>query len=227
MRRLILFDIDGTLLKGGPAKEAFTSAMEETYGAVGPLKRVSFGGKTDPQIARELLTLAGLDDDAIDSGFLKLWSRYLAHLEVGLNGRPMIVLPGVVALLDALRAFDDGALGLVTGNIFGGAQLKLSSANLWDRFQVGGFGSDHEERDELPAIALRRARVHWATDLSANETFVVGDTPRDVACGRAGGTRTVAVATGTYTARELEATGADHVLEDLSVTPEVVELLTS
>ena len=188
MRRLILFDIDGTLLKGGPAKEAFTSAMEETYGAVGPVKRVSFGGKTDPQIARELLTLAGLDDDAIDSGFLKLWSRYLAHLEVGLNGRPMIVLPGVVALLDALRAFDDV---------------------------------------ELPAIALRRARAHWATDLSANETFVVGDTPRDVACGRAGGTRTVAVATGTYTARELEATGADHVLEDLSVTPEVVELLTS
>ena len=227
MRRLILFDIDGTLLKGGPAKEAFTAAMAETYGSVRPPKRVSFGGKTDPQIARELLTLVGLDDDTVDSGLPKLWPRYLAHLEVGLDDRPMTVLPGVRELLDALKVFDDIALGLVTGNIFGGAKLKLSSAKLWGRFQVGGFGSDHEERDELPAIALKRARAHWETHLSADETFIVGDTPRDVACGRAGGTRTLAVATGTYAAGELEATGADYVLEDLSVTPEVVELLTT
>ena len=227
MRRLILFDIDGTLLKGGPAKEAFTAAMAETYGPVSPPKCVSFGGKTDPQIAREVLTLVGLDDDAVDSGLPQLWSRYLAHLEVGLDDQPMTVLPGVHELLDALESFDDIALGLVTGNIFAGAKLKLSSAKLWDRFQVGGFGSDHEERDELPAIALKRARAHWETYLSADETFIVGDTPRDVACGQAGGTRTLAVATGTYAAGELEATGADYVLEDLSVTPEVVDLLVT
>jgi phosphoglycolate phosphatase-like HAD superfamily hydrolase len=139
----------------------------------------------------------------------------------------MSVLAGVHELLDALVAVEGVALGLVTGNIAGGAELKLASAGLWDRFAVGGYGSDHEERDHLPGIALERARVYWRAELPARDAVIVGDTPRDVACGRAGGTRTLAVATGSFGLEDLRAAGADHVVEDLSVTDRMVELLTA
>ncbi len=225
MRRLILFDIDGTLVSGRAAKPAFEAAMVETYGTVGELGAVSFAGKTDPQIARELLRTVGLADEVIDAGFSELWVRYLGHLEEWLVDLPMLVLPGVHELLDELAAMEGVGLGLLTGNIVGGAQLKLGSAGLWDRFAIGGFGSDHEERDELPAVALERARLHWSVAVEAASTVIVGDTPRDVSCGRAGGTRTLAVATGTYEASQLVEAGADHVLEDLSATEDVVTLL--
>jgi len=226
MRRLILFDIDGTLVSGGPAKHAFEAAMIETYGTVGDVAGISFAGKTDPQIARELLRSVGFEHEAIDAGMPELWERYVGHLEERLHARPMRILPGVFELLDALAGLEGVGLGLLTGNIARGAELKLSSAGLWERFAIGGFGSDHEERDELPAVALDRARVHWSVTIQAADAVVVGDTPRDVGCGRAGGTRTVAVATGSYVSAELAAAGADHVVEDLSATPEVVTLLT-
>lgn len=227
MRRLILFDIDGTLVSGGPAKYAFEAAMVETYGTVGDVAGVSFAGKTDPQIARELLAGAGFDRASIDAGLPDLWERYVRHLEERLPERPMTVLAGVLDLLDALAELEDVGLGLLTGNIARGAELKLESAGIWDRFAIGGFGSDHEERDELPAVALERARRHWSVTLEAADAVVVGDTPRDVGCGLAGGTRTVAVATGSYVVEELSAAGAHHVLEDLSATVEVVTLLTT
>ncbi len=227
MRRLILFDIDGTLVRGGPAKVAFETAMLETYGTTGDVHSVSFAGKTDPQIARELLSGAGFEQGKIDAGLSELWERYLGYLRDGLGTKPMRVLGGVPELLDALKAVDGVALGLVTGNIEGGAALKLRSAGLWERFAVGGYGSDHEERDHLPGIALERARAHWRAPLPAHEAVIVGDTPRDVACGRAGGTRTVAVATGSFGAPELRATGADHVVEDFRRTEELVEILTT
>jgi phosphoglycolate phosphatase-like HAD superfamily hydrolase len=226
MRRLILFDIDGTLVRGGPAKSAFLGAMAETYGTIGDPERVSFGGKTDPQIAREILTEAGLSREAIDEGFPSLWERYLGRLEPALETHPVTVLPGVRELLDGLAMLDDVALGLVTGNIAGGAKLKLGSAGLWDHFEVGSYGSDHEERDELPNIALGRAKERWGRSIEARHALIVGDTPRDIACGRACDIRTIAVATGTYAAEALVAAGADHVLEDLSVTERVITLLT-
>ena len=227
MRRLILFDIDGTLVRGGPAKSAFLGAMAETYGTTGDPDRVSFGGKTDPQIARELLSDAGLDRAAIDDGFPMLWVRYLERLEAALETNPMTVLPGVRDLLEGLATRDDVALGLVTGNIAGGAKLKLGSAGLWGHFAVGSYGSDHEERDELPIIALGRAEERWGRAIEPTQALIVGDTPRDIACGRACDIRTVAVATGTYSAEALGAAGADHVLADLSATEHVVALLTA
>jgi len=227
VRRLILFDVDGTLVSGGPAKHAFEAAMVETYGTVGDIGGVSFAGKTDPQIARELLTSAGLARDVIDAGLAELWERYVGHLEARLGDRPMRVLPGVLDLLEALSALEGVGLGLLTGNIARGAELKLGSAGLWDHFDIGGFGSDHEERDELPAVAIGRARAHWRVAIEAADAVVVGDTPRDVGCGRAGGTRTLAVATGRFVVAELREAGADHVLEDLSATQDVVTLLTA
>ena len=226
MRTVVLFDIDGTLVWGGPAKHAFVDAMKETYGTPGAFERVSFAGKTDPQIARELLLGVGLSDQDIDRGLDELWDRYLTYLEARLPDDPVQVLAGVPELLDALADFEDVGVGLLTGNIAGGARLKLSSGGLWGRFAFGSYGSDHEERDHLPGIAVGRARELWGEVVRAEIAVVVGDTPRDVACGRAGGTRTLAVATGTFSATDLRASGADHVLDDLSDTELVVELLT-
>jgi phosphoglycolate phosphatase-like HAD superfamily hydrolase len=226
VRRLVLFDIDGTLVADGPAKDAFVTAMVETFGTAGEAERLSFAGKTDPQIARELLSGSGLDGSTIERGFADLWRRYLGYLEVWLVDRPMRVLPGVAELLDALAGWDDVGIGLVTGNIEGGARLKLGSAGLWSWFRVGGYGSDHEERDELPAFALARARALWGRVITPDDAFVVGDTPRDVLCGQAGGIRTLGVATGSYPASELAGAGADHVVEDLTCTGELVSLLT-
>lgn len=226
MQRLILFDIDGTLVSGGPAKAAFVAAMAETYGTTGDPDGVSFAGKTDPQIARELLSGAGLDRCTIDEGMPQLWERYLSHLESALESQSVRVLPGVRALLDGLAALEGIALGLVTGNIAGGAKLKLRSAGLWGHFGIGGYGSDHEERDHLPGIALSRARAHWGPSLGPEHAIVVGDTPRDVACGRAGRMRTLAVATGQFSTQDLRAAGADHVLADFCATERVVALLT-
>jgi len=216
MKRLILFDVDGTLLSGGPAKEAFQEALLEVFGTAGPIGEWEFSGKTDPQIARELLEAAGLDASRIDQGFPELWGRYLGKLEARLPENPTRILGGVAELLHELEGRSDVGLGLVTGNLARGAVLKLSAAGIGTLFPVGGFGSDHEVRNELPGIALRRARDHWGLPVRPGEAVVVGDTPRDVECGHHHGTRTVAVATGRFGVEALAATGADEVLEDLS-----------
>ncbi len=226
MRRLLLFDIDGTLVWGGPAKVAFEQAMLETFGTAGPIDTHSFSGKTDPQIARELLLETGMENGDIEAGFSDLWDRYTRYLEERLVSVPMDVLPGVAQLLEALGSFDDVGLGLLTGNIVRGATLKLQSVGLQAHFQMGSYGSDHEERDELAEIALRRATETWGVAFEPDEVIVVGDTPRDVQCGQAVGATTVAVATGHHGIRSLVRAGADHVLGDFRETAEVVALLT-
>jgi len=223
---LLLFDIDGTLVWGGPAKMAFGQAMLETFGTMGPIETHSFGGKTDPQIARELLLKTGMENGDIEAGFSALWDRYTGYLEERLASSPMDVLPGVASLLEALGSFDDVGLGLLTGNIVRGAELKLRSAGLQDHFRMGSYGSDHEERDELAEIALRRAKETWGVAFEPRDVLVVGDTPRDVQCGQAVGATTVAVATGHHGIQSLVAAGADHVLDDFRETAEVVALLT-
>lgn len=230
MQRLLLFDIDGTLMHGGPAKETFGEALIEVFGTAGPVSHWEFSGKTDPQIARELLREAGLPDSEIDAGFSALWPRYLDGLADALVTDPMEVLPGIQPLLEALAEFVASgtvALGLVTGNLQPAAGLKLSSAGLsWDP-TVGGYGSDHEERDRLPGIAVDRAWANWQHRFTPEQVVVIGDTPRDVQCGRVHGAQTLAVATGRYSMSQLQGTGADWVLPDLSATETVVRLLTA
>ena len=209
---LLLFDIDGTLTRGGPARAAFAHALERTFGAVGPVFDHDFSGKTDPLITRELLTEAGLPLRDIEAGLPRFCRCYVTELEARIAAHPVTALPGAHALIGELAGRGDVFLGLVTGNLEGGALLKLRSAGLWDHFPVGAFGSDHEDRNELPSIALRRAAAHWGRPFHGTETVVVGDTPLDVACGRAVGAATVAVATGRYSIADLEAAGADRVL---------------
>lgn len=225
MRRLLLFDIDGTLVAGGPAKAAFHSALLDAFGTAGPIEVHDFSGKTDPQIARELLAQAGLTSEEIDRGLPRLWERYLEELRTRLPDAPMRVLPGVVALMDLLTKFQEVALGLVTGNILGGAELKLGSAGLYGHFRTGAFGSDSEERNHLPGVALERAAETWGVRFDPADVLVIGDTPRDVECGLAHGVVTVGVATGNYPASALRRAGAHHVVEDFSDTARLTELL--
>lgn len=221
MRKLVLFDVDGTLLDTqGAGARAFRRALVEVYGETGPIDGYDFHGRTDPQIARELLRMAGLGDDAIDAGLPRLWDAYLRELRVELS-RPdtgSSVLEGVPTLLDALHDAGKHLVALLTGNIESGARLKLGAAGLWERFDLGAYGSDHERRDQLPAIAVRRARDRSGIHFRGRDVVIIGDTPFDVSCGRSLGVWAVAVATGKHTPRELAAAGADVVLDDLRDT---------
>jgi phosphoglycolate phosphatase-like HAD superfamily hydrolase len=225
MQTLVLFDIDGTLVRGGPAKEAFRRGLEHAFGTAGRIEVHDFAGKTDPQIARELLTGAGLTDPDVDRGLPSLWDRYLTELEARLPEQPMELLPGVGELLDALRQAPGVALGLVTGNIARGATLKLGSVGLAQTFHVGGFGSDSESRERLPAIAIERAGRHFGVSFERRRVVVVGDTPRDVACGLHEGVRTLGVATGRFDVGSLTGAGAHAVFPDFTATSDVVARL--
>ncbi|MBW3553035.1 MAG: HAD hydrolase-like protein [Gemmatimonadetes bacterium] len=225
MRKLVLFDIDGTLVSTrGAAWRAFRRALLEVYQETGPIEDYDFHGRTDPQIARELLRMGGLDDRAIDAGMARFWTAYLRELEaeLALPDVTVDVLPGVPALLDSLHAGGEHLVALLTGNIVEGARLKLSAAGLWERFDFGAYGSDHERRDRLPAIAVKRARERSGIHFRGRDVVIIGDTPFDVECGRSLGVWAVAVATGKHSAAELREAGADVVLPDLSATGQAV-----
>lgn len=228
MRKLILFDIDGTLLSTrGAAKRAFHRAMLEVYGTAGPIATHPFDGKTDPQIVRELLEVDGYDDNRIHAGVAALWDAYIRELEVEL-ARPdhaTDVLPGVLELLRALEEERANAVvGLLTGNIERGAALKLASAGI-DPFPFGAFGSDCARRDGLPAIAVERALALTGRSFRGREILVIGDTPADVRCGRSLDVHAVGVATGRHSELDLRAAGAHTVLPDLSETDAVLQVL--
>ena len=230
--RLILFDIDGTiLLTDGAGRRAIQRALLEEAGAAGPVESHRFDGKTDPQIVHELLALAGhaaADDQALIAA---VCDRYLDLLEDEL-ARPAQVtrlLAGVPELLAALagpEAERRALVGLLTGNLERGAVLKLRSAGVAPaRFAVGAYGSDAGRRPELPGIARRRAEAVSGRAISGHDVVIVGDTPDDVACARAIGARTVAVATGGYDVAALAAVGATHVFADLADTLAVLDAL--
>jgi phosphoglycolate phosphatase-like HAD superfamily hydrolase len=231
VKRLVLFDIDGTLLSArGVPRLAFGGALEDVFGTTGPIDDHKFDGKTDPQIARELLRLAGRSDAEIDSGLPRLWERYIGRLQSVLETREhqILVYPGVCQLLDRLEERQDEAvLGLLTGNIGDGARLKLEFAGIRNHFRVGAYGSDHERRDRLPAVAVRRARDLTGVHFRAADVVIVGDTPADMSCGRSIAVRAIGVLTGRYDQAELEAAGAHQVFPDLSATEEVLAAILS
>ena len=224
---LCLFDIDGTLTWGGPAKEAFQIGLEVVFGTAGPIDDHDFSGKTDPQIARELMVRAGVAVSSFEEKAESLWEAYLHELERRIAGAPVTVLPGVSSLVQRLHESQGVCLALVTGNLERGAMLKLGSVGLEGFFPVGAYGSDHEERNRLPGVAMDRAARHFGRGFTGSDTVVIGDTPRDVECGRASGAATVAVATGRYSAAELRACNPDLVLEDFTDTEATVQGIRS
>lgn len=226
MHTLLLFDIDGTLMWGGrAAKESFTRALKVVYGTTGPIADHDFSGKTDLQITRELLTLAGLDDASIDRGFSEFVEMYLEGLRERIVNHPPRILPGAADLVEFLAEQDGVALGLVTGNIMPAAFIKLASIGLDHRFEIGGYGSDHEMRNHLPGVAMGRATERWGVDFPPESVWVIGDTPRDVACGKFHGTRTLAVATGYFDEESLRAAEPDAVVENFSDHRRVAEVI--
>ena len=228
MHTVVLFDIDGTiLLTDGAGRRAIHDALLEVFGTTGP-SDVWFDGKTDPQIVRELMRRSGHGDDHIDDRMARLLERYVDRLRLELRNPayPPRVLPGVKPLLDALEARDDVTLGLLTGNVVEGARAKLEAVGIApSRFRVGAFGSDHELRPELPAIAQQRARDVIAAEIAGERLVVIGDTPADVTCGRGIGARAIGVATGRYAVDELASHGAVAVFEDLSDTEAVIDAI--
>ncbi len=224
--KLVLFDIDGTLLwTDGAGRSAIGSALLAEMGLTVPLEGFRFDGKTDPQIVSELLCASGNPHAESAAHIQAVCDRYVKMLEGELTSdkRTPHVFPGVWELLDLIERRDDAVLGLLTGNIAAGARLKLASVGMeFDRFRVGGFGSDAAERGELPAIAAARAAELVGETPTGEEIVIIGDTPADVTCGAAVGARAIAVATGSYRADVLEAAGAYAVFEDLSDTERVL-----
>jgi phosphoglycolate phosphatase len=223
--KLVLFDIDGTiLLTDGAGKRAIHRALREVFGSTGPDDH-HFGGKTDPQIVRELMRIEGHEDPHIDDRMPLLLERYVTYLgeELLTSAAKVETMPGVHDLLDALAQRDDAIVGLLTGNLAAGAKAKLASVGIdFEQFKVGAFGSDHELRGELPAVAQQRARAELGVDVAGTDVVVIGDTPADIDCGRSIGARAIAVATGSYSVDDLRAHRPAAVFEDLSDTDAVI-----
>ncbi|HSE26592.1 MAG TPA: HAD family hydrolase [Gemmatimonadales bacterium] len=226
-RRLVLFDIDGTLLhSGGAGRRAIRAALRDWLPDDTVFGRVRFDGKTDPQIVAELLAASGDPEPAEPARIAAVCLRYVEALEVELAGgaaRPA-VYPGVMELLARLEVEAGVVLGLLTGNIAAGAALKLRSAGLDPaRFRLGAYGSDSAHRPDLPAVAARRAEPHFGREPRGAEVVIVGDTPADVTCGRGIGARAIGVGTGSYGVAELRDAGAHAAFATLEEVDAVLE----
>jgi len=220
MPKVLLFDIDGTLvLTGRAGVRAMNRACEQVIGHSNALDGVAVAGRTDWIILHEALRTIGheMDEDL----FAQLRDTYVTLLreEILLPGEGVkAVLPGVAGLLDALRARPDMFLALLTGNFEEGARIKLEHFDLWRYFKCGAFGDDAADRNALVPFALDRARACGLDAIAPEDVFVVGDTPHDVACARAVGAVPVGVATGSFSVDDLRGSGADIVFRDLGDT---------
>lgn len=228
--RLLLWDVDGTLVRAGDIGAAvFDLAIEAVFG-VRPPGRVRMSGKTDPQIVRDYLAMMGVEDseaivEAVLHGIEGQLAAAAASGELAAGGA---ACTGVAEVLEAVGRDDRVISSLLTGNVYPNALVKVGAFGLdrWLDLDVGAYGSDHADRDELVPIALRRLELERGVSLGPGDVWVIGDTPRDLQCARAGGARCLLVGTGRYSTAELAPLGADAVLADLSDTRAVIDLLT-
>lgn len=227
--KIILFDIDGTLMdSGGAGTKAVESAVCEVLGM--PCSKiqkgsVSMAGKTDPQILKEMLNNLSIPyDRALLNDIL---GKYLSHLSVEISTNGKKLKPSVIEILDWLSALENVHLGLLTGNMEEGARIKLSSLGIWERFGFGAYGSDNDDRNKLLPEALKRFKALTGNEVTFRDCIVIGDTPRDVECSKPFGAYALAVATGPYDMAALRKTEADRVIKDLREAREVLSPLLS
>jgi phosphoglycolate phosphatase len=215
MFRLILFDIDGTLIRtGGAGVKAFGSVFTEVFGLENGTANIRFAGRTDTGLIREMMRNHGVDESVENFElFFKAYPKWLTHW---LNEMDGTVCAGVDAFMEHCTGREvRPSIGLLTGNLLRGAEIKLRHFNIWERFEFGAFGSDHESRNELAAIAWARGKQRIGSDLKAEEILVVGDTPKDVECARAIGANVLAVTTGGATREELSTVQPDWLVDSL------------
>ncbi len=214
-KRLYLFDIDGTLItSGGAGESAFYEAVEELCGGLSPLQGVNFAGNTDTGIAREVLMAAGMEPT--HEKIMALLDAYLSRLADRMHRHQGRLLSGIIPLLDRMRERPDCLLALLTGNLAAGAEVKLSHYGVWHYFSFGAYADDHHVRNELGPVAQARALEQYGEEFPPERIYVIGDTPRDIECGKAFGAVTVAVATGKYSREELASHGPDFLFDDFS-----------
>lgn len=225
--RLFLFDIDGTLmLSGGAGARALSRALLEVFGIANALEGVRLHGQTDPQIVADALEAAGRTRSAKPEELDRARELYLTYLAAEIRtAQKARMLPGVLELLEHLAGIPHVKLALLTGNIEPGARIKLSRFDLNRFFACGGFGSDSRVRRELVPIALDRARAQFRVELGASDVVVIGDTEKDVDCGRFAGARTLAVATGSVSEEDLRHAGPDLVFPSFEDTHRVADAL--
>jgi phosphoglycolate phosphatase len=216
--RLLLFDVDGTLLSSrGAGRRAVKVALEQIYGTGGVIDEYDLGGKTDQRIVFDVLEAAGFARESVRErldDFFEAYARGLVE-EIG-EGQNIVTLPGVGALVRRLGETSGVVLGLLTGNIEEGARIKLGPTGLWPNFSVGAFGSDDVDRRRLPSLATRRAHALVGYAFRPDEVVVIGDTPLDIDCARAYGAVAVAVATGRHSRDELLGHEPDLLFDDFS-----------
>jgi phosphoglycolate phosphatase len=224
--RLILFDIDGTLvLTGGAGARAMASAFADVFALPDTFGTLNFAGRTDAWIIAQIAAQhAAVSDPVVLQRFQDVYVEHLSR-EITRPGPKKGVLPGVRELLDSLAGRRDAVLALLTGNFERGAQVKLEHFDLWRYFTCGAFGDAAQERNSLLATALERVVSCGGPRFAPEQAVIVGDTPLDVAVAKSGGARSVAVATGFYDFDALRASGADVVLKDLQDLNQAVEAL--
>ena len=215
---LLLWDIDGTLVCTDRAGErSLLILIKEVYGRdLGDKLPVQLQGRTDASIARDMLAFLGVPATLEEER--RLMGAYLALLPTTLPAGKAKLHPGIKEALDAVHAHPEIHQGLLTGNQREGARLKLSHLGIWDYFEFGAYADDSHIRDELGPFALARAKEKLGIDFPPERVYVIGDTPHDVACGKAIGAKTIAVATGSYTVEQLAALNPTHTFADLSDT---------
>jgi phosphoglycolate phosphatase len=222
--RLLLFDIDGTLIhSGGAGIHALKSAFKERFGIEDDLQDIEIAGMTDSGIVVSILSKHKIP--ATNENVSAFLDSYVHFLSLELPRRKGKLLPGVLELLERLKSRPHLVLALLTGNVSRGARLKLEHYGVWHFFEFGAFADDHRDRNRLGPFARARAKEKHGREFSASEIDVIGDTPRDIACGRALGARTVAVATGTWSRNQLAEHQPDFLIDDLSSVDHVIHTL--
>lgn len=218
VKKLILWDIDGTLIVShGAGVRAMELALTKRFGVTCDLHQIDWAGRTDTWITGEVFRHVGLPDTPQNAhDYLEAYLELLPQeLRDGPQGQ---VLPGVFELLETLHHRKDVAQGLLTGNLRRGAEFKLTHYQVWHYFEFGAFADDSPRRNDLGPHALRRAKEKHAVEFSPANTFIIGDTPHDIECGKVIGAQTIAVATGRYTVAELQAHAPTAAFKDFADT---------
>jgi phosphoglycolate phosphatase len=212
--KLLLFDIDGTLLtSGGAGERALRLGFRDRFGIDDDLSSIEIAGRTDSGIVREMLAAHRLP--ATPENIAAFLDGYLHHLAQEIPRTPGRLLPGILPLLDALQPRADIVLALLTGNLARGAEIKLRHYGVWHYFEFGAFADDHHDRNQLGPFAQARARAQRGIEFPPERIFVLGDTPHDIACARAIGAKAIAIATGKFSQADLAAHTPDFLFEDL------------